>query len=93
MPSGGKLLAARDAEGDVLAVGRGGHAASRAISSRPQTWSLTGFHRRRHPKRLVHPREIVMHEVERQRCLVVIGLLTEGVVSRVKRRMLMRMVS
>ena len=51
------------------------------------------FHRWRHPQRLVNAAEVVVHEVQRNRVTVVLQLLAENpFVSRVKRRMDMRIV-
>ena len=51
-----------------------------------------GFHRWRHPKRLVDPGEIVVHEVERFLALVRCPPSSKALVDQVKRRMLIRIV-
>ena len=45
------------------------------FGERPDVVSDPSFHRRRDPERLVNPGEVVMHEVERDGCLVVVHLL------------------
>ncbi len=44
------------------------------------------FHCGGNSQRLVNPAEIVVHEVERNRPIVIIGFLLKALVSRVKRR-------
>ena len=39
----------------------------------------SGLHGRRHSKRLVNPRKVVIHEVERHGVSLILNLLAEGI--------------
>ena len=57
------------------------------LLNRPHMLTDPRFHRRSNPESLVNPREVVVHVEQRYRVHVVLNLLLNALVKRVKRRM------